>query len=36
MNALKDDINIVKELPSHLKSTDLEAIGSLVCSPFKF
>ncbi|KAL8460690.1 hypothetical protein ACS0TY_032274 [Phlomoides rotata] len=30
MNALKDDINIVKELPSHLKSTDLEAIGSLV------
>ncbi|KAG8385418.1 hypothetical protein BUALT_Bualt03G0043300 [Buddleja alternifolia] len=30
MNILKDDINIVKELPSHLKSIDLEAIGSLV------
>ncbi|KAK6124277.1 hypothetical protein DH2020_041968 [Rehmannia glutinosa] len=30
MNTLKDDINIVKELPSHVKSIDLEAIGSLV------
>ncbi|KAK6124239.1 hypothetical protein DH2020_041991 [Rehmannia glutinosa] len=30
MNILKNDINIVKELPSHLKSIDLEAIGSLV------
>lgn len=30
MNILKDDINIVKELPSHLKSIDLQAIGSQV------
>lgn len=30
MNMLKDDIHIVKELPPHLKSTDFEAIGSLV------
>ncbi|PIN18818.1 hypothetical protein CDL12_08514 [Handroanthus impetiginosus] len=30
MNILKKDVNIVKELPSHLKSIDLEAIGSLV------
>ncbi|GFP89617.1 uncharacterized protein at1g04910 [Phtheirospermum japonicum] len=30
MNILKDDISIVKDLPSHLKSIDLKAIGSLV------
>ncbi|RYR09148.1 hypothetical protein Ahy_B05g077253 [Arachis hypogaea] len=28
MNMLKDDISIVKELPSHMKSLNLEAIGS--------
>ncbi|KAK9936602.1 hypothetical protein M0R45_013434 [Rubus argutus] len=27
---LKDEVNIVKELPSHLASLDLEAIGSLI------
>lgn len=31
MNTLKDDVHIVKELPSYLKSIDLEAIGSQVC-----
>lgn len=30
MNVLKDEVNIVKELPPHLKSLDFEAIGSLV------
>ena len=30
MNSLKDEVNIVKESPSHLHSLDLEAIGSLV------
>ncbi|PIN24398.1 Non-specific serine/threonine protein kinase [Handroanthus impetiginosus] len=30
MNIMEEDVNIVKELPSHLKSIDLEAIGSLV------
>ncbi|KAL6574101.1 hypothetical protein OROHE_001643 [Orobanche hederae] len=30
VNILKDDINIVKDLPLHLKSVDLEAVGSLV------
>ncbi|KAL0363482.1 UNVERIFIED_CONTAM: O-fucosyltransferase 8 [Sesamum calycinum] len=30
MYTLKDDINIIKELPTHLRSLDLEAIGSLV------
>lgn len=36
MNMLKDDIGIVKELPPHLKSTDFEAIGSLVRHLFNF
>ncbi|CAK7350400.1 unnamed protein product [Dovyalis caffra] len=30
MNVMKDEVNIVKELPSHLKSLDIEAIGSLI------
>ncbi|KAL1328754.1 hypothetical protein AAHE18_13G395700 [Arachis hypogaea] len=30
MNMLKDDISIVKELPSHMKSLDPEAIGSQI------
>lgn len=30
MNTLKDEVNIVKEIPVHLKSQDLEAIGSLI------
>ncbi|XP_075496749.1 O-fucosyltransferase 8-like isoform X2 [Primulina tabacum] len=30
MNTLKNNVNIVKELPSNLKSKDLKAIGSLV------
>ncbi|KAH8511713.1 hypothetical protein H0E87_009040 [Populus deltoides] len=30
MNIMKDEVNIVKELPSHLKSLDIEAIGSLI------
>ncbi|KAL5732107.1 O-fucosyltransferase 8 [Ranunculus cassubicifolius] len=30
MDLLKDDVNIVTSLPSHLQSLDLEAIGSLV------
>ncbi|OVA00115.1 GDP-fucose protein O-fucosyltransferase [Macleaya cordata] len=30
MNTLKDEVNIVKELPSHLQSLDIEAIGSLI------
>lgn len=28
---LKNEVDIVKELPPHLKSLDMEAIGSLVC-----
>ncbi|XP_021907651.1 uncharacterized protein At1g04910 isoform X3 [Carica papaya] len=28
VNYLKDDVDIVKELPAHLKSLDIEAIGS--------
>ena len=28
---MKDEVEIVKELPPHLKSLDMEAIGSLVC-----
>lgn len=32
MNILKDDIRIEKELPPHLKSLDVEAIGSQVCN----
>ncbi|KAF6147555.1 hypothetical protein GIB67_014674 [Kingdonia uniflora] len=32
MNLLKDDVNMVKDLPSHLQTLDIEAIGSLVCS----
>ena len=31
MRILKDDVDIVKELPPHLKSLNIEAIGSLVC-----
>ncbi|XP_054793698.1 O-fucosyltransferase 8-like isoform X1 [Prosopis cineraria] len=30
MNMMKDEINIVKELPAHLKSLDMEAIGSQI------
>ncbi|CAB4306671.1 unnamed protein product [Prunus armeniaca] len=30
MDVLKDEVKVVKELPSHLKSLDLEAIGSLI------
>ncbi|XWS18524.1 hypothetical protein CRYUN_Cryun32bG0051300 [Craigia yunnanensis] len=30
MRILKDDVDIVKELPPHLKSLDIEAIGSLI------
>ncbi|KDP21114.1 hypothetical protein JCGZ_21585 [Jatropha curcas] len=30
MKVMKDTINIVKELPSHFKSIDIEAIGSLI------
>ncbi|KAL8113114.1 hypothetical protein AgCh_020441 [Apium graveolens] len=30
MNSLKDEVNIVKETPSHLHSLDLEATGSLI------
>ncbi|XP_038998663.1 O-fucosyltransferase 8-like isoform X3 [Hibiscus syriacus] len=30
MRILKDDIDIVKELPPHLKSLDIEAIGSII------
>ncbi|XP_052183503.1 O-fucosyltransferase 8 isoform X4 [Diospyros lotus] len=29
-NMLKDEVNLVKELPSHLKSLDFEEIGSLI------
>ncbi|XP_050370699.1 O-fucosyltransferase 8 [Argentina anserina] len=30
IDVMKDEVNIVKELPSHLASLDLEAIGSLI------
>ncbi|KAK1551913.1 hypothetical protein Q3G72_007133 [Acer saccharum] len=30
MNMLKDEINIIKELPPYMKSIDIEAIGSLI------
>lgn len=30
MNVLKGEINIVKELPPHLRSLDIEALGSLI------
>ncbi|TQD82308.1 hypothetical protein C1H46_032152 [Malus baccata] len=30
IDVLKDEVNIVKELPSHLKTLDIEAIGSLI------
>lgn len=30
ISVLKHEVNIVKELPSRLKSIDIEAIGSLV------
>lgn len=32
MNILKDDIKLEKELPPHMKSLDVEAIGSQVCN----
>lgn len=34
MNSMKDDLDIVKELPLDLKSLDIEATGSLVCHSF--
>ncbi|KAI3914935.1 hypothetical protein MKX01_018104 [Papaver californicum] len=30
INTMKDEVNIVKELPSHLQSLDIEEIGSLI------
>lgn len=30
MSTLKDDVNIVNDLPPHLSSLDFEALGSLV------
>ena len=36
MRILKDDVDIVKELPPHLKSLDIEAVGSLVCCLLSF
>ncbi|KAG8635481.1 O-fucosyltransferase 8 isoform X3 [Manihot esculenta] len=30
MKIMKDDVNIIKELPSHMKSLDIESIGSLI------
>ncbi|KAF5201063.1 O-fucosyltransferase [Thalictrum thalictroides] len=30
MNILKDEVNIVKNLPLHLQSLDIEAVGSLI------
>ncbi|KAL9346512.1 hypothetical protein Peur_061365 [Populus x canadensis] len=30
VNVMKDELNLVKDLPSHLKSLDIEAIGSLI------
>ncbi|PIA42147.1 hypothetical protein AQUCO_02100185v1 [Aquilegia coerulea] len=30
MNMLKDEVNIVKNLPLHLQSLDIEAVGSLI------
>lgn len=32
LNLLKDDVSIVKELPSHMQSLDFKAVGSLVSS----
>lgn len=29
---MKDEVEIVKELPPHLESLDMEAIGSQVCN----
>lgn len=31
MDMLKDEVNIIKELPPNLKLLDVEAAGSLVC-----
>lgn len=31
MDIMKDEIDIVKELPPDLKSVEIEAVGSLVC-----
>lgn len=36
MKTLKDELNIVKDLPSHLNSLDFKEIGSLVCNLFNF
>lgn len=36
INTLKEEVDIVKELPPHLKSIDSKAIGSLVCSLLSF
>lgn len=34
METLKDEVNIVKDLPSHLKLLDLETAGSIVSDSF--
>lgn len=34
MKTLKDDVDIVKYLPTHLKSINLKAINSLACYLF--
>lgn len=31
LKIMKDEVDLVKELPPDLKSVDIEAIGSLVC-----
>lgn len=34
MTVMKDEIDIVKELPPHLKSVNIEAIGAQVCQTY--